>query len=203
MLNTEFVSGVVNDESVGRRPLDSSGPSPEPVPTPSYINLGQTQRTAALRYTGRHQLVAPLRCSSLRYSNYLELRQQLRSAARRDMDTRCELGRARLGRLDFPGSATSRIAPSPLTAPAASGRVHPCRQSASPAGLCHRIFIRLRAPARGRRESHLAISGSLLRKPQSARLQPICRLRFRVAKTRRRAATRSVCVPVMTSQLAR
>jgi outer membrane receptor protein involved in Fe transport len=52
MLNSQFLPGVVNEESVGRRPLDSSGPSPTPEATPTYINLGQTQRTAALRYTG-------------------------------------------------------------------------------------------------------------------------------------------------------
>jgi len=50
-LITDFASGVVNDQSVVRHPLDagSGGGSSD---GPSTITLGQTQRTAALRYTG-------------------------------------------------------------------------------------------------------------------------------------------------------
>jgi outer membrane receptor protein involved in Fe transport len=50
-LTTNFVAGVVNDQSVARQPLDSD-PSQPAAPTVSQLSLGQTQRTAALRYTG-------------------------------------------------------------------------------------------------------------------------------------------------------
>ncbi len=51
-LTTDFVPGIVNDESVARRPLDdSSEPTPAPGSTPSSIMLGQTERSAVLRWT--------------------------------------------------------------------------------------------------------------------------------------------------------
>jgi outer membrane receptor protein involved in Fe transport len=51
-LDTDFVPGVVNDESVARRPLDdSSEPTPAPAATPAALDLGQTERSAVLRWT--------------------------------------------------------------------------------------------------------------------------------------------------------
>src|ERR1700722_11642213 len=51
-LDTDFVPGVVNDESVARRPLDdSSEPTPAPAATPASLDLGQTERSAVLRWT--------------------------------------------------------------------------------------------------------------------------------------------------------
>jgi outer membrane receptor protein involved in Fe transport len=51
-LDTDFVPGIVNDESVARRPLDdSSEPTPAPAPTAASLDLGQTERSAVLRWT--------------------------------------------------------------------------------------------------------------------------------------------------------
>ncbi len=50
-LDTAFVPGIVNEESVARHPLDdSSEPTPAPGSTPSSIDLGQTERSAVLRW---------------------------------------------------------------------------------------------------------------------------------------------------------
>ncbi len=67
-LTTDYVPGVVNDQSIARRPFASnlvdqatssylvdpavsSGPTPAPGSTPAAIPLGQTQRSAVLRYS--------------------------------------------------------------------------------------------------------------------------------------------------------
>ena len=49
-LTTNFVAGVENDESVARKPLDSSGPEPAPTPGVQVLNLGQVQQSIVLRY---------------------------------------------------------------------------------------------------------------------------------------------------------
>jgi outer membrane receptor protein involved in Fe transport len=75
-LQTDFVSGVVNDESIARRVLPFSvaravllDDAPDAGPTVSTLGLGQTQRAAVLRYT--YDASAKLHLTAAGYySNY-------------------------------------------------------------------------------------------------------------------------------------
>jgi outer membrane receptor protein involved in Fe transport len=50
-LDTDFIPGVVNDQSVARRALAEATPAQAAVPGLTTLPLGQTQRALALRYT--------------------------------------------------------------------------------------------------------------------------------------------------------